>query len=94
VEVRGIGVIAKFQRKHSNARKPLAEWLAKVNAAQWNNLEDMKKTFKSVDYVAPVYIFDVGGNNFRVIALVAFIGKTVIVDKVLTHAEYDRWKPR
>lgn len=94
MEVRGVGVIAEFQRKHPNARKPLNEWLAKVEAAQWSTLADMKKTFNSVDYVAPFYVFDVGGNNFRVIAVITFTGKTVTVDKVMTHGEYDRWKPK
>lgn len=92
MEVRGVGVIAKFQRKHPNARKPLGEWLSKVRSAHWSDLGDIKKTFNSVDYVAPVYIFDVGGNNFRVVAVVTFIGKTVIVERVMTHAEYDKWK--
>ncbi len=94
MEVRGLETVSKFQTKHPLSRKPLAEWLAKVGAAQWNNFADMKKTFNSVDFVAPYYVFDVGGNNFRVIAVVILVAKTVYVDKVLTHAEYDGWKPK
>jgi mRNA interferase HigB len=93
MEVRGIGLIAKFQRKHPDSRKPLTNWVAKVRAAQWSTLEDMKKTFNSVDYVKPVYVFNIGGNNFRAIAIVTFTNQTVIVERILTHAEYDRWMP-
>jgi len=94
MEVRGLGVIAQFQRKHPSSRKPLAGWLAKVRAAHWTTFADIKMTFNSVDYVAPIYVFNVGGNNFRIIAIVTFTSKTVTVDKVMTHAEYDRWRPK
>jgi mRNA interferase HigB len=54
----------------------------------------MKMTFNTVDYVDGKTIFDVGGNNFRLIAWIDFAKEIVQVADVLTHAEYarDRWK--
>ena len=62
-------------------------------AAQWSTFADIKKTFSATDYVAPFCIFDVGGNKFRIIAIVSFAEKTVFIDKILTHPQYDKWRP-
>jgi mRNA interferase HigB len=84
--------IDKFVAKHAYARVPFAEWLEKVQAAQWSNLVDLKRTFNSADYVKAFVIFNVGGNNFRVVAEVVYSERIVRIAKVGTHAEYDGWK--
>jgi mRNA interferase HigB len=86
-------IVLKFQTKYPNSRKPLAEWVNKTMAAKWSTFADIKKTFNSVDYAAPYCIFDVGGNNYRIIAIVSLIEQTVIIDQVLTHSKYDKWRP-
>lgn len=88
------GIIVAFQTKHPNARKPLTEWINKATAAQWNTFAEIKKTFNTVDYAAPYCIFDVGGNKYRIITIVSFINQTVLIDKVLIHSEYDKWRPK
>lgn len=84
--------IERFVLKHADARVPCAEWIEKVEAAQWTNLVDLKKTFNSVDYVKGLVVFNVGGNNFRVVAEVVYAEQIVRIAKVGTHAEYDGWK--
>ena len=95
-EVRVIGVskLDDFARRQAKARKPLANWEKIVRAASWKNSAEMKRTFSSVDYADRKTIFDVGGNNFRLIALVDFGKQLVQVTDVMTHAEYEkeRWK--
>lgn len=84
----------EFARRHARARASLGNWEKVVRGAGWKNLTDMKRTFNSVDYHAPKTIFDIAGNNVRLIALVDFAKQLVQVTDVLTHAEYDkgRWK--
>lgn len=84
--------IDKFAAKHADSRVPFAEWLEKVEAAQWTNLVDLKRTFNSADYVKGLVVFNVGGNNFRVVAEVVYTEQIVRIAKVGTHAEYDGWK--
>ncbi len=54
----------------------------------------MQRTFNSVDYDDRKTIFDVGGNNFRLIAFVDFGKQLVQIADVMTHTEYEkeRWK--
>ena len=39
-------------------------------------------------------IFDIGGNKYRIVALVDYARQTVLITHVLDHKEYDRnnWK--
>ncbi len=84
--------IDKFIAKHADARVPFAEWIEKVEAAQWTNLMDLKETFNSADYVKGLVVFNVGGNNFRAVGEVVCTEQIVRIAKVGTHAEYDGWK--
>ena len=37
-----------------------------------------------------LYVFNIGGNNFRVVAVVVFIAGVMNIRFVGTHAEYDK----
>jgi len=83
-----------FWEMHRDAEKRLSAWHQVVNAASWSNAEDLKHTFPSADLVGRLVVFNVGGNNYRVIARVEFASHKVFVRHVLTHAEYstNAWK--
>ena len=54
---------------------------------------DLKDTFPSADYVGNGrYVFNISGNNFRIVAVVLFIGGILELRFVGTHAEYDKIK--
>lgn len=51
----------------------------------------MKKTFNSVDRVGNQhYVFNIKGNDYRLIVVVKFMIKTVLIRFIGTHAEYDK----
>ena len=39
-------------------------------------------------------VFNIGGNKARLIAIMRYDSKQVIIHQVLTHAEYDAWNRR
>jgi mRNA interferase HigB len=51
---------------------------------------ELKGTFGSADFVDDEFIFNIGGNNFRLRAMVDFKAQTVLVTDVQTHSEYSR----
>ncbi len=81
-----------FAKKHSNARRPLASWIDVTKAAAWKSFAEVRETFRSADYVKEQVVFDIGGNNFRLISSIDYSLQRVFVLDVMTHAEYDRWK--
>jgi mRNA interferase HigB len=92
VRVIGQAVLTKFARRHAQARKPIARFLDLALAAEWKHLPDLRDTFASADYAPEtgIVIFDIGGNKYRLVALVNFETQTLFIDKILTHEEYDR----
>ncbi|MBI9060719.1 MAG: type II toxin-antitoxin system HigB family toxin [Marinilabiliaceae bacterium] len=79
--------------KHADAKVGLQEWHQKAKKAEWNDISDVKKTFNSVDAVGnDRYVFNIKGNNYRLIAIVRFNLKRLFVRWIGTHAEYDKLK--
>ena len=75
-----------FGNRHPPAAKRLSTWAKAVKGGTFNNLVDLKRTFGSVDYARvnskEAYVFNVGGNNYRVIAAVHCKGQRLYVRAV------------
>ena len=80
-----------FWLKHPAARVPLEAWYRLVGLSAFEDFLDIKKTFNTADYVPPFVVFDIAGNNFRVVASVHFNRQKLYIRGVFTHTEYDRW---
>lgn len=52
----------------------------------------MKKAFAATDKVGSFYVFNIGGNKFRVMTAIHFNTQIVYVRHVYTHKGYDSWK--
>ncbi|GEL44587.1 hypothetical protein MEX01_51780 [Methylorubrum extorquens] len=75
---------------HPQAQGPLTAWYATVTKTEWTGPAHLKAAFGSADFVADNrVIFNVGGNNYRVVARFAYAFKTAQIKFVGTHAEYN-----
>lgn len=84
-------LLDKFVQSHAQSASPLNNWIEKVKATVWKNHAELKKSFPSADYVKNGrYVFNIGGNNYRIVAVVVFVGGVMNVRFVGTHSEYDR----
>ena len=83
-----------FVAKHPEAKAPLARWYRLVRVADFKSLANLRETFPSADQVGRFTVFDVAGNNIRLIAAIHYNRRKIVVRAVLTHAEYEanRWK--
>jgi mRNA interferase HigB len=90
--------LAEFYKLHTDAEAPLKTWFRVARLGGFKNLPELKQTFNRVDYVKAggrgLYVFDLGGNKFRLIAAIHFNMQRLFIRHLLTHAEYDRgdWK--
>lgn len=93
MEILNSRLIKQFIQKHTDAETPLKDWVTKASAARWNNNSDIHKTFNSAEHLgSQKYIFNIGGNNFRMVAMVWIDNKRIYILKLMTHAEYDKEK--
>ena len=84
-------LLSEYAQTHAQAVKPLNRWLTQVEAADLPNHAALKALFPSADYVKNGrYVFDIGGNNFRIVAVVIFVGGVMNIRFVGTHAEYNK----
>jgi len=84
-------VIREFITGHADAEGALNNWYELTANADWKNFNEMKKTFNSVDAVGnDRYVFNIKGNNYRLIALIIYKVRTVFILFIGTHQEYDK----
>ena len=83
--------IIDYYTDNPDAEVALEEWYHKTKRAEWTCFADMKKTFNSVDNVGNQhYVFNIRGNNYRLIVIVKFTMGYIFIRKVCTHKEYDK----
>ena len=83
-----------FAAVHADADQPLQDFRRLMEAGNFCNFSQLKATFASVDKVGDKYVFNFGGNKYRLVAAIAFQPGLVWVKAVLTHGAYDKgaWK--
>lgn len=93
--------IEEWAKRHSVAVPALLHWYEVARRATWKTLTDIRRDFPHADMVKvgslkPVVIFNLGGNNFRLITAIHFDKGRVYLLDFLTHADYDKgvWKRR
>jgi len=81
-----------FFEKHPSAEVPLKKWFKVIKANNFKNVDELKQLFPSADQVKKFDVFNIGGNNYRLIAFLAYEANRLYVRNVLTHKEYDKDK--
>lgn len=91
MRVIAISTLREFWTRHPDSEQALREWYVKTERAAWNSLYDIRNDFNSADYVKNQrYVFNIKGNDYRLVAAIKFTPKLVYVRFVGTHNEYDR----
>ncbi len=85
--------LVEFAGVHPEASVPLQIWRKTMEAGRFANFAALKRSFNATDRVGGFYVFDIGGNKFRLIAAVHFNTQMLYVRPVVTHKEYEKWKP-
>ena len=86
--------LREFSLRHADAAVPLQDFRRLIERGEYRNFAALRTTFANVDKVGKRYVFNIGGNKFRLVAAIAYSVQVLWVKAVLTHAEYDKedWK--
>lgn len=87
-------ILREFAELHPAASQPLQDLRYLIEHGTYGSFAQLKATFASVDKVGDRYVFNIGGNKYRLIAAIAFQARLMWVKAVLTHEQYDKgeWK--
>lgn len=97
MRVLALPILREFWERYPEAETALRTWFVTLETAEPAHLNALKQTFGSVDYVPDRhddvgwYVFDVGGNKWRVICKISFRTGYALIKEILTHEEYDAW---
>jgi mRNA interferase HigB len=98
-DIQAVHVISRKALKEAAGRHPdveasLETWYRTAKKAQWKSLTDVRKTYPHADLVGTCTVFNIKGNEYRLIVRINYRTGRVFIRHILTHAEYDRgsWK--
>lgn len=90
--IAGRQLIDKFIRKHANSKASLAAWLEDAEDAEWKTSQDIKDRYRSADFLSGNrVVFNIGGNNYRLVILVRYRSGMLLIERIGTHADYSKW---
>lgn len=88
--------LREFWQRHPESKSLLEEWFRKASEFTAATFPAVRETFGSADYVDGFTIFDVGGNRYRIAAVIHYDKQRMYIRQVMTHTDYSRndWRKR
>lgn len=91
MRVIAVSNLKAFWERHADAEAPLRQWLQAVQGARWTKPTDITAQFSTASVLkSRRVVFNLKGNDYRLVAAVAYRLGWVYVKFVGTHAQYDR----
>ena len=91
--MRGISrrALNEFTRLYPDSQTPLSVWWKLMKAKSYKSPNALKKDFPSASFIGgETTVFNIGGNKYRLVVNIVYSMRTVFVEGVYTHVEYDR----
>ena len=90
MRVIAIAALRNFWAKHPEAEQPLRAWHDEAVPAEWKQPAEVKAQYRSASVLKNRrVIFNIKGNDFRLVVAVAYKVGVVYVKFIGTHAQYD-----
>ena len=91
MKVLGRDKLKQFYEKHTDSKSALIAWHRDACDSTWNLPQDIKNRYRSADFLSGNrVIFNIKGNNYRLVIKVRYQNGIVAILWVGTHAEYDK----
>lgn len=83
--------LRNFWKSHPDAEQALKAWYEEARKAEWSSFQDIKKQFGTASIVGnDRIVFNIKGNNYRLVVLILFLRGKAFIRFVGTHREYDK----
>ena len=82
--------LKEYADEHLESKTALQDWVSTVKKSNWACFADVKKAYNSVDNVGnQCYVFNIKGNNYRLVVVIKFTIQFIYIRFVGNHKEYD-----
>ena len=82
--------LRQFWRRHADAEQPLQAWYRAARSASWQNLAELRKQVPHADLVGDCTVFNIKGNDYRLVTKVYYRAQRIYIRVILTHSDYDK----
>ncbi|HMM52408.1 MAG TPA: type II toxin-antitoxin system HigB family toxin [Burkholderiaceae bacterium] len=90
MRVIAVSRLRSFWAKNPDAEQSLKSWADEVQKANWNQPADLENQYRSASILKNRrVVFNIKGNDYRLVVSVAYRYRAIYVKFVGTHAEYD-----
>jgi mRNA interferase HigB len=91
MRVIAIKYLRDFWLRHPDVEQPLRAWLTEAGRAEWKIPADITAQFTTASVLkSRRVVFNIKGNDYRLVAAVAYQFGAVYIKFIGTHAAYDR----
>ena len=89
MKVVAVSTLRNFWARHPDTEQPLRAWHDEAKHAQWRTPHDIKRHYASASFVGHNrVVFNIKGNDYRLVVAVAYRFQAVYIKFVGTHAQY------
>jgi mRNA interferase HigB len=90
MHVVAVKFLREFWEKHPEAEQPLRSWFDEAKKAGWSQPSEIKDKYRSASILKNRrVVFNIKGNDYRLVVSVAYQYQAVYVKFIGTHREYD-----
>lgn len=90
MKVISVSTLREFWAKYPETEQSLKAWHDEIKKAQWQDMHDIKQQFRNASILKNNrVVFNIKGNNYRLIASFWFSAQYVYIKFVGTHKQYD-----
>ena len=93
-------MLESFVQAHADVRGPASAWLLEVEEAEWTTPQDIKDRYPNASLITGEFtahrsfttLQNQKGKKNRIDVKVSYSNSIVLIKRLGTHAEYNRWK--
>jgi len=86
-----ISTLKNYWIRHKTSEQALKSWIQECRKSNWRNSAQLKSMFRNASIInAKRVVFNIKGNDFRLIVDIEYRLKIVFIFWIGTHTEYDK----
>ena len=93
MKVLGQAILIDYCNNHADFASKIRAWIAEAKEAKWATPNDIKARYVNASFLSDNrVVFNIKGNKYRIDTKIYYQRKIVMVKRIGTHGEYNKWK--
>lgn len=89
----GVQILNDFKAKHADIGPSIDSLVQEIEEGNWSTPHELKEWYPSADFLGNRrVVLNIKGNNYRLVIQVDYRRRAVLIRKIGTHSEYNKWK--